>query len=829
MNSAAAADGAHHDPRESRLSEILLVPPPPPETPVPVPRVAARNPDSEPSADENLTASAEIFAVDRDGATRRLTDNGAWDGEPASCPIHDAVIYTSVRDGDFELYLDRGDGSEAVRLTESPGYDGGASFSSDCSLVVWHASRPRGRVLDTYRLALDEGRIADARNAGRREIWIAEVTGEAPRRLTYLRHRAQSPVFLPGDGELIFSSDHTGDRELWTVATNGSGLRQITFTAGEDDEPMPSPDGSILAWRSERSGGGGALHAARWIRSEAGPQEVDGATAADRIAEAIRWLADDERGGRGLGTEGLAAAEAWLGESFQALGLEPAGDAGYFHSFEVPVAVRPGAGTSLTLGGQPVADDQRTPAAFSSPGAVEGDVVPAGYGIVAPDLSHDDYDGLDVEGKIVVVRRFVPQGARFDDPEAERRYGGLRYKAFIARERGAAGLLVVDLPEVAAGEAAPEEAVFPDLRLDAQGDAGLPVMVVSRSAGAILFEGGHRASMVVELTVEKVEGRNVVARLPGSDPSARPTLVGAHFDHLGLGPHGSLEPDSNLPHNGADDNASGTAALVEIGRGLMARRDELRGDVYLAAFSAEERGLWGSTALVRKPPSALRPAELGAMINLDMIGRLRRDRVSVLGAGSAEEWGELVPPVCRRMGLSCILGGDGYGPSDQTPFYAAGVPVLHFFTGTHGDYHRPSDDADKINAIGTARIAATVEDLVVELSSLSSPLTYVQSEAPQSGDARSFGASLGTIPDYTGDDRPGVLLSGARPGSAADRAGMLKGDLLVEIDGREVRNIYDFVYVLRSAKPGQTVSAAVIRDGERIEVEITYDQGRRRP
>ncbi|MCG8462192.1 MAG: M28 family peptidase, partial [Holophagales bacterium] len=299
---------------------------------------------------------------------------------------------------------------------------------------------------------------------------------------------------------------------------------------------------------------------------------------------------------------------------------------------------------------------------------------------------------------------------------------------------------------------------------------------------------------------------------------------------LGFGGRGSFEPDSGEVHNGADDNASGTAALLEVARGLAARRSGSSRDVWLVGFSAEESGLLGSTALVRRPPPGLEPKELLAMINFDMVGRLEGGAVQVLGAASAEEWSGLLEPVCQRADLECRFGGDGYGPSDQTPFYAAGVPVLHWFTGTHEDYHRPSDDASAIDAEGIVRIASANVDLLSGLAARPAGLTYVEAAPPQEGgDVRSFGASLGTIPDYVGDERPGVLLAGARPDSAADKAGVQKGDLLVELGGQEIRNIYDFVFVLRSAKPGQTTTLVVLRGEERLELEVTYGQGRGRP
>ncbi len=214
------------------------------------------------------------------------------------------------------------------------------------------------------------------------------------------------------------------------------------------------------------------------------------------------------------------------------------------------------------------------------------------------------------------------------------------------------------------------------------------------------------------------------------------------------------------------------------------------------------------------------------MLNMDMVGRMRNNRLSVLGSESAEEWNGLVEPICDALEIGCQLSGDGYGPSDQTPFYAAGTPVLHFFTGAHEDYHKPSDDSAHINASGGVRIANLVAEVALELTARDG-LTYKEAKAPAPiGDVRAYGASLGTIPDYTGspDNRPGMLLSGVRAGGPADQAGLQRGDRVVELAGREVRDIYDLMYVLRAVKPGEQSSVVVERGGERIEREVTFGE-----
>ncbi|HVT58293.1 MAG TPA: M28 family peptidase [Thermoanaerobaculia bacterium] len=840
----------------------------------------------------------EIWSARPDGSDlKRLTDNSAYDAETTVCPLDGSLVFTSDRDGDLELYRMDADGTNVKRLTRTPGYDGGAYFSPDCKKIVWRASRPQGEELEDYRRLLKQGLV----RPGKLEIWTANADGSEPRQLTYLDAASFAPSFFPDGKRVIFASNYGDPRgrefELWTVNVDGTGLERITYSPGFDGFPMFSPDGSRLAFSSNRGQsrpGETNVFVARWAEhpalpaGPAGPAGREHAAAdpapgraavvtltsalaappgpsaevlevaappdaeiAERFMAEVRWLADDAREGRGIGSAGLQASAAWLAERFHQLGLAPAGDEGgsYFQSFEVPVAIEVGEGTAVTIDGAPLPRAAFQPAGFSATAAVDGEVIAAGYGISAPELGQDDYRGVAAAGKVVVVRRFTPRRAAFDSADA-RRYGDLRYKAYTAREHGARGLMVVDLPEAEsspAGEAArrsagpsagaplPEDAPLPRPAVDAAaaaGDAGIPVAVVTRAAGQRLFApGSHHAALSVQVVRRTKPAANVVGVLRAGAPErlAGALLVGAHYDHLGLGGPGSLDPDSHQPHHGADDNASGIAALLETARLLAGERARLRRDVYLVAFSGEEEGLLGSTAFTRRPPGGLRLGELVAMLNMDMVGRLRDNRLSVLGAESAAEWSALVPPACARARIGCALGGDGYGPSDQSSFYAAGVPVLHLFTGSHDDYHKPSDTADKINAAGGARVALLMADIAGQLAARPARLTYKSAQAPApGGDTRSYGASLGTIPDYAGDGRPGVLIGNVRPEGPAAKAGMERGDLLVELAGSPIRDIYDFMYVLQRSKPGETAKAVVDRGGRRLELTVTFSASQRR-
>lgn len=316
---------------------------------------------------------------------------------------------------------------------------------------------------------------------------------------------------------------------------------------------------------------------------------------------------------------------------------------------------------------------------------------------------------------------------------------------------------------------------------------------------------------------------NVMGRIPGTGELEGVVLIGAHYDHLGFGGEGSLEPDSRAIHNGADDNASGAAALLEVARQVYERRAQLKRDVVFMAFSAEERGLVGASNIVRRPPEDLVMEEAVAMLNMDMVGRLRDDKLSVLGGDSAEEWDDLVGPLCDRYGLECAIGGDGFGSSDHSAFFAADIPVLHFFTGTHAEYHKPSDDANLINAEGGARVAWLVSDVAGTLANREGELTLVKtSDGPQQRMA--LKARLGTIPDYAGpaDGSPGLLLSDVRPDSPAEAGGLQRGDIVVQIGDMEIASVQDYMVVLSEANPGDTVPVFVLRDGERLELQVTF-------
>ena len=816
-----------------------------------------------------LYDSYDIFKADPDGNdVVRLTDTKGYDAEATVCGKDGSIVFTSLRDGDIDLYRMDADGKNVKRLTNTPGYDGGAFFNADCSKIVWRASRPKpGKELDDYKRLLSQS--PPLVRPSKLELYVANADGSDPQQITYLDAASFAPYWHPSQKRILFSTNHGDPKgrefDIWAVNADGTELERITYAGGFDGFPMFSPDGKLLAFSSNRATAPGKhdtnVFIASWVENAGEPRIVE--TGADRIEKDVRWLADPARQGRGIGLPGLEASGKYIEDRMKALGLTPAGDDnGFRQPFPVVTSLKQEDATSIEIGGKAIAKEDFVVLGYSPQKiAVAGDLVFADYGIVAKDLGRDDYDKLDVKKKIVVVRRFVPEEGKFATPDAQRRYGDIRRKAFWAREKGAAALVVIDDPAPPASKPAdwkaPDEAKLPALQPEGYSDAGLPVVVVKRSIGHPLIERlqkklAARAKVSIALSPVSSQAFNVAGRIVAEPKDGKKLpgviVIGAHYDHLGRGGRHSLAPHSEEPHVGADDNASGAATLLEVARELASKRSELKRDVVIVAFSGEESGVLGSAHFVHKWIGAEKNASkpkagpkdaasegkatgIFAMLNMDMVGRMRENRLQVLGAETAAEWKDLIGAACDANRVTCAGSGDGYGPSDQINFFSAGVPVLHFFTGTHGDYHKPSDTADKINAAGAMQIGKICAAIALAAAQREVPLTFksdAQGPAPH-GDMRSFNASLGTIPDYGGPGagKKGVLLSGVRRGGAAEKAGMQKGDILMRLGKSEIASVEDLMFVLNGSKPGETVPAVVIRDGKEVKLEVTFQESQR--
>ncbi len=566
-------------------------------------------------------------------------------------------------------------------------------------------------------------------------------------------------------------------------------------------------------------------------------------------------LASDALEGRGVRTEGNRKAAEFLARTFADSKLEPAGgEGGYLQCFYHPVETSVET-LELTRDLEVVKEDALGTTPFSKTGTFEGELVFAGYGIHAPDAGYSDFDELDAKGKVLLFLRFEP---RESDPESPlngdrpSRHSDLRRKVYEAKGRGAVGVIFVTPPKKG------EEADRKVARLsptEAQSSAGLPVMHVLPSvADRWLKEAGSSLLEEVEAIDEgmkslprslgKARGQvvlkrerrslcNVIGRLPGQGPLANEAVViGAHFDHLGYGQSGTMAPGTRAIHNGADDNASGAAALAILARRLPPLLPENHRTILFVAFNGEEIGLAGSSHYVEKPAMPLTDTNL--MLNLDMIGRMKDQGLVVLGTESGTAIDAWTREAGKAQKLKLQTQGDGYGPSDQTPFYAHGVPVLHFFTGAHEDYHSPSDDAEKINYDGADAVMRTVAAVALNAATEPERITYQESKTGPTfaGDSRGYGAWLGTIPDYTAMSpgaEGGVKISGVNPTGPARAAGLQGGDVIVSMGGRSVDNLYDLTFVLRDHKPGDVVEVVVVRGEERLTLAATLGDRSERP
>jgi Peptidase family M28/PDZ domain len=353
--------------------------------------------------------------------------------------------------------------------------------------------------------------------------------------------------------------------------------------------------------------------------------------------------------------------------------------------------------------------------------------------------------------------------------------------------------------------------------------------IAGEFARAKLRPAGERGSFFQSLSLASAlnphapggTGRNVIAALDGADARLKDEwiVIGAHYDHLGEGgSRSSLAPDDKGIHNGADDNASGVSVVLSAARAFAAGPRPARSVLFIA-FTGEESGLLGSTHFVAHPTIAGR---ITAMINLDMVGRLGQGPLIVYGVDTAEQWRALVEPAATRAGISIATRGEGYGPSDHTAFYTQDIPVLHLFTNTHTDYHKPSDDADKIDGAGLEKVTKMVVDIVAAAAARPEQLTLRRGagQPPPANQAGTGGTYLGSVPDFAPVDR-GVKLSGVTPGSPADKGGVRAGDVIVGMGKLDIADLQGMTDALRAHKPGDTVSLRLIRDGKPLTLEVT--------
>ncbi len=574
----------------------------------------------------------------------------------------------------------------------------------------------------------------------------------------------------------------------------------------------------------------------------------------ERIRKHVEFLASDKLQGRRAGTPAADEAAKYIAKEFRAVGLEPMAS-NFLQPFSFVASVRLGAQNSFQIksaaGSRALkVGEEFMPLAFSSADLATGQAVFVGYGISAPELQYDNYANLDATGKIVVMMRGGPEGDNPHSRFAEFTAPGLeiQQKTLKAREKGARGVVFIS------AEQNFKEDRLSRLRHDLNFlSAGIPAAIITRqvaesllaSAGSSLAEAENRAtgsatpfaleniSIEFKTDVVQVNGNssNVVGHLKGSDArlAAEYIVIGAHYDHLGLGGAESLaqRPEGDI-HYGADDNASGTSALIELARMLAKDRARVKRSILFIAFGAEEEGLLGSAAYTKNPGVPL--ASTVAMINMDMVGRLRNGSLTIGGVGTSPAWKPLIDRLnllttagteAHRFNLS--LGQDGFGPSDHQSFYVRDIPVLFFFTGTHNDYHKPSDTADKINAEGIGAIAEFVQAIALAVATEPERIAFNRVKVETRPSGRGFRVYLGTVPNYS-DQADGMKLDGVRPGSPAERAGLQAGDFIVRLGSVPIKNVYDYTYALGELKAGEEIDVRIRREGREMTVKLTPDK-----
>ena len=529
--------------------------------------------------------------------------------------------------------------------------------------------------------------------------------------------------------------------------------------------------------------------------------------ARDQMRYDVQYLSSDELEGRETGTKGEKMAVDYLVGKFQAAGLIPYGDSvTYIQRFTFAAQPKLGSKNTLQVGRRKFkVEEQWFPMAYCDTGVVFSKLVKAGYGIDAPQLGRTDYEGVDVKGAVAAISISSPDGVHPHSRYIE--HNDLRKRAELAISKGAVAVLFYNDDK---------DATSPEFRLSEKVQPlPAPVIFLTGDLHEGLIVDGNPVVIGSDIVREQRTGMNVVGMIDNGQENV--VVIGAHLDHLGYGDEGSLHRGEPAIHNGADDNASGVAVMLQLARDLR-EMDNARGNDYLfIGFSGEEKGLYGSNWWTKHPTVPIE--KLNYMINLDMVGRLDTAKtVAISGVGTSPSWVEI--DRMKINGLKAKTSASGIGPSDHTSFYLKDVPAIHFFTGSHGDYHKPSDDIEKINFPGMLDITRFIESLITTLND-DGKLTFTKTQEADSTETPRFKVTLGVVPDYMYDGK-GMRVDGVTEGKPAAAAGLKAGDVVVKLGPQDISDMMSYMKALSLFKKGDTTQVTVLREGKPITSDVTF-------
>ena len=572
----------------------------------------------------------------------------------------------------------------------------------------------------------------------------------------------------------------------------------------------------------------------------------------EEIYEHINYLASEKLEGRYPGTQGDILAREYISREFEKYGLIPKGDSAFIQRFDMNNGVKKGKANTLKFyddGKQvSVSESDFTPLGLSSNGKVKGGLVFAGYGINAPMLDYSDFKDangnmIDVEGKVIVIMRYSPTTMNPNNDKFAK-FEELRTKIASFKDLKPAGVIIITPPINSTSSNAD---ILMDVGFDmVSQNSGIPTINTKRGIiESFLKQRGYDLSKIqeginsgikpnsfeikevsveyeVDLEKNTAKTGNVVGFLEGSDPVLKNEVIviGAHFDHLGYGGQNSMyRGKDKLPHVGADDNASGTTGVLEIAQKLSSEKDKLKRSVLFICFTAEEEGLIGSSYFAKS--DEFKNYNIVAMLNMDMVGRLKDDKLILNGTGTSTYWTPMIEELNKKYNFNTSMNPEGFGPSDHSSFYAKDIPVLMFFTDLHTDYHKPTDTPDKINTEGQQKVLNMVYDMAYDLSTrdVKPEFTKVAVKEENKGERKSVRVYVGTVPDFSYSDA-GYKISGVQSGSPAEKAGILAGDIMIKFGDKEINNLYDYTAALGEYKPGQDVNVVVKRGTEEITVVV---------